>query len=240
MMAQGLRPATRNRRLSAVRSALKLGRQLGLLNWALESPGERTVAYRDTVGPGEPAYRAMLDAAAGARDAAILRLLHDLGLRRGEVCTLDMEHLDPRAARISVLGKGRQEREWLTLPPETQKALDAWLAERGSRPGPVFVSRSRACPGHRLTGEAVRQIVSATARRAGLDAVRPHGLRHTAITSALALTGGDVRRVQRFSRHRQIQTVLIYDDARRDIAGEVAALVARSVITPDPPSPPPP
>jgi len=231
MVAHGLRPATRNRRISAVRSALKLGRQLGLLNWTLELPGERPVAYRDTLGPGEPAYRAMLELTC-PRDAAILRLLHDLGLRRGEVCGLDLEHLDLRVGRISILGKARQEREWFTLPPETRAALDAWLAERGLAPGPLFLSRSRAHPGHRLTGEGVRQLVAKCARQAGLGAVRPHGLRHTAITSALALTGGDVRRVQRFSRHRQVQTVLVYDDARRDVAGEIAALIAA------PPSPP--
>ena len=56
--------------------------------------------------------------------------------------------------------------------------------------------------------------------------VWPHGLRHAAITEALDLTGGDVRKVQRFSRHRDLQTLTIYDDARIDMGGEVAKLVA--------------
>ncbi len=54
----------------------------------------------------------------------------------------------------------------------------------------------------------------------------PHGLRHAAITEALDLTGGDVRKVQRFSRHRDLQTLTIYDDNRVDLAGEVSKLVA--------------
>jgi integrase/recombinase XerC len=55
---------------------------------------------------------------------------------------------------------------------------------------------------------------------------RPHGLRHEAITRALDRTNGDIRKVQRFSRHKDARTVLIYDDNRRDLGGEVAELVA--------------
>jgi len=40
------------------------------------------------------------------------------------------------------------------------------------------------------------------------------------------VTGGDVRRVQKFSRHRDLRVLTVYDDSRRDFAGEVARLVA--------------
>lgn len=65
-------------------------------------------------------------------------------------------------------------------------------------------------------------------RRAGLPDVRPHGLRHAAITAALD-SGHDIRTVARYSRHRNIQTLTIYDDNRQDLAGAVAAVVASSV-----------
>jgi integrase/recombinase XerC len=55
--------------------------------------------------------------------------------------------------------------------------------------------------------------------------VRPHGIRHTAITAALDTTRGDVRRVRAFSRHANVQTLLVYDDARNDHVGTVAASV---------------
>ncbi len=35
-----------------------------------------------------------------------------------------------------------------------------------------------------------------------------------------------MRRVWKFSRHAKIETVLVYDDAREDVGGEVAAAVA--------------
>jgi integrase/recombinase XerC len=50
----------------------------------------------------------------------------------------------------------------------------------------------------------VHRIVWALGEQAGLGVMRPHGLRHAAITEALELTRGDVRAVQRFSRHRDL------------------------------------
>jgi integrase/recombinase XerC len=72
----------------------------------------------------------------------------------------------------------------------------------------------------------VARIVAAASEVAGVGTVRPHGLRHAAITHALDVAGGDVRRVAKFSRHRDLRTLTIYDDNRTDLAGEVAALVA--------------
>ncbi len=47
-----------------------------------------------------------------------------------------------------------------------------------------------------------------------------------AARAAREVTGGDVRKVQRFSRHRDLQTLVVYDDNRVDLAGEVSKLVA--------------
>jgi integrase/recombinase XerC len=105
-------------------------------------------------------------------------------------------------------------------------ALAAWLAVRGPGWAPLFTSRKRGRTGdRRLTGHAVYQIVSRLGEKAGVRA-RPHGLRHAAITEALDCTNGDVRKVQRFSRHRNVQTLMRYDDVRQDVSGTVAELVA--------------
>ena len=48
----------------------------------------------------------------------------------------------------------------------------------------------------------------------------PHRIRHSAITEALNLTDGNVRKVQKLSRHSTIETVMIYDDARLRRPGE--------------------
>jgi len=148
-----------------------------------------------------------------------------LALRRSEAVSLDVEHLDLETGTVSVLGKGRSERVALSLPEPTACALRAWLELRGTEPGPLFLNMDRARKGRRLTGRSVARLVGELGRSIGIR-VRPHGLRHAAITEALDITRGDVRAVQKFSRHRDLRTLTVYDDNRRDLAGEVAKLVA--------------
>ena len=55
--------------------------------------------------------------------------------------------------------------------------------------------------------------------------IRPHGLRHAAITAALDETNGNVRAAREFSGHASIEVLMRYDDNRRDVGGEVATKV---------------
>ena len=230
-----LAPATINRRLASLRSLVKLAETLGMVPWSLQVPNLKSKAYRDTRGPGRNGVTSMLAELGGKRnpkalrDTAIVRLLYDLALRRAEVCRLDMGDLDLPQSRVAVLGKGRTEKEWFTLPEETQAALEAWLAVRGDYPGPLFTNFDRARKGDgRLTPGALYKMIRKLGHRAAVSAT-PHKLRHAAITDALDATNGNVRMVQRFSRHATLQTVQMYDDSRSDMGGEVAALIANRV-----------
>jgi integrase/recombinase XerC len=231
LVERGLAAATVNRRLAALRSLVSLARTVGMITWTLDVSGVKTQPYRDTRGPGFANVKRLLahtderTDTKGVRDRALVSLLADLALRREEAVSLDREHLDLVAGAVSIMGKGRTGRETLTLPETTRAALTAWLDVRGDRPGPLFVNLDRARKGGRLTGRSVHRIVGRLGTEIGVT-VRPHGLRHTAITRALDLTGGDVRRVVRYSRHADARVLLRYDDARRDDAGEIAKLVA--------------
>jgi integrase/recombinase XerC len=231
----GKSPNTINRRLATLRSAIKLANTLGLVNWTISVENERTEAYRDTTGTGIDGFRAILRAIEtcrnhkkAIRDKAILRLLFDLALRRGEVASLNLTDLDLESGTLQVLGKGRSQQITLTLPAATVGALRAWLEVRGNESGSLFVNFDRAAKGKRLTGTAIYRIVRDLGRKSGITA-RPHGLRHAAITEALDLTRGDVRSVQKYSRHRNLQTLMVYDDNRQDLAGEVAKSVSARV-----------
>lgn len=237
LVDRGLKAATIARRLAALRSFVKLARTLGRIAWSLDVESPKAEPYRDTSGPGDAGWRAMLSRAKLAaedrqakalRDLALIRLLHDLGLRRGEVVALDLVDVDLAEGTVAIVGKGHTDATPLTLPDPTRHALADWLEARGSEPGPVFVRLDRAAGDPtRLTGTAVFKIVRDLGRRAGLGRpTRPHALRHQAITQALDATNGDVRTVQRFSRHADPRTLLRYDDRRRDVAGDVARLVA--------------
>ena len=146
LMDRELAANTINRRLTALRSLVKLGRTLGVVSWTIEVQSVKADPYRDTRGPGRAGFRDMLDSLAkrkdpkSMRDRALLRCLFDLGLRRAEVLNLDLEDLDREAGTVAVLGKGRNSKMKLTLPPETKKALEAWIGVRGRAPGPLFCS----------------------------------------------------------------------------------------------------
>lgn len=230
LQARGLAPATVNRRLAALRSLVKLARTFGLITWELDVEGMRSETYRDTRGPGLDGFKKMLDLLEQSqdhkaiRDRAILRLLFGMALRRGEVTSLDRSHLDLEGARLSIMGKGRTQRESLSIPSKVLDSLKAWVVLRGEHEGPLFTALDRAHRGHRLDGSAIYRIVSELGQAVGLK-TRPHGLRHAGITAALDSTNGNTRAVQRFSRHKKLETLSLYDDARHDLGGEVARLV---------------
>lgn len=235
LVDRGLSPATINRRLAALRSLVKLGRILGAVTWTLEVPNLKAQAYRDTKGPGRPAVRAMMDHCRdrgdrkGVRDFALLRMLFDLGLRRSEASELDLEHINLEAATVSILGKGRIQRETLSMPRATIEALRAWISVRGSKPGPLFTSCDNARKGNgRLSSEGVYKTVRRIGERVGVK-TRPHGIRHTAITEAVKAAtsaGYGLEEVTDFSRHASVTTLMIYRDRERNVQGKLAEAVA--------------
>jgi integrase/recombinase XerC len=230
-----LSPSTINRRLSALRTACRLAKSLCGIDWDLDVEGIRAQSYRDTRGPGDAAWKAVLDRAKqlaagdqvlGRRNLAILRILRNPALRREEVCMLDLEDLDLKRGIVMVLGKGRSDKAPITLPPHTRASLADFVALRGTAPGPLFSRLDRAGTGGRLTGRAVWKLV----RKLGADAalsrpLRPHGLRHSGITKVLEVSGGDVRAARQFSRHAKVETLMVYDDNRADIGGVLASAI---------------
>lgn len=230
----GLTPATINRRLSAIRSAVKLARTLGLTAWTPEIDGLKSQSYRDTVGPGLDGTRSMMAQARtqgsvkAARDVALIRLMFDLGLRRGEVAGLDLTDIDRDAKRVWIKGKGRTQKESRTLPDPTLVALNDWFAvrDRIATDNPaVFVGLAGPERGERITGRGLYHVISTLGRDVGIK-TRPHGLRHASITAALDANGGDVRAVQQHARHSNPQTTIRYDDNRKDLAGRIATGLA--------------
>ena len=239
---RGLTHATINRRLVSLRMLIKTANVIGRIGWSLDVVALKRETYRDTKGPGLDGFVSMLDAVTrpdpkGIRDRAMLRLFFDCALRSSELAGLDIEHVDTVNGKISILGKAREQRESITVPGPTWQVLGEWLAWRGVESGPLFYALDLGAdyrafqPGgrQRLTHAGVYWIIKQIGKAVGIK-VRPHGLRHAAITQALDATGGNVRAVQRFARLRSIETINFYDDNRTDLGGEVAAQVAASVI----------
>ena len=178
MVERGLSPSTINRKLSALRSLVALGKELGFVTFDLSTRNVRAEAYRDTRGPEPDAMAALIQEALAhphkakaARDVAIFLLLgYGRALRRGEVVELDLEHFDARGSRVSVLRKGKRERKWLSLDPLVTGKLRAWVALRGKEPGPLFLQLGkggRVLAGRRLSGDGVHKILETMGAKLG-------------------------------------------------------------------------
>jgi integrase/recombinase XerC len=191
--------------------------------------------YRDTSGPGLDGWVKMrakghelaVGTTLGKRDIALMHLMHDSCLRRGECVGLDLADVDMERGQVAIVGKGKTEREWLTISTQAKAALVQWIAARGDEPGPLFIRLDPAATGiERIMGDSVNRIVNKLGAKSGLARkVRAHGLRHQGITRALDLTNGNVRMVQGLSRHADPRTLMKYDDARRDDAGTLAQML---------------
>lgn len=236
LIDKGLAEATVNRRLAALRSLVKYAQKIGKCAWSLEEvEGEKLQHYRDTSGVEQDVYKSILNVIdrstlAGKRNYAILLLLWTNALRRNEVAKLDRGDISPDARTLRILGKGRgTQAELVTLSQKTVEVIEEWVGARGAcQPSdPLFISLANNSYGHRLSGDAIYQIVVEAAEKAGIKKhLSPHRVRHSSITAALEATNGDIRKVQKLSRHKNVQTVLIYDDHRRNSQGEITDLLS--------------
>ncbi len=146
---------------------------------------------------------------------------------------LDVEDLDGPTSSLWVSGKGRREKLRLDLPDATVRLLGAWIEVRGSEPGPLFVRLDRAAAtpsgvfgeSERLSDRSVYNVVSSLGAEAGLTSpVRPHGLRHSAVTQVWDKLGPAA--ATEFARHADPRVTMRYVDrhnGRRDAARMLAS-----------------
>lgn len=203
--AGDLSASTANQRLASVRSLVKVANLVGLVDWTLPVPGMKRAPSADRRGCGVDGVRAMLRAAKSKRDRVAIRLMFENGLRRAEVVGIDCEGVDLVGCSVSILGKGRTGRESVPVSSAMRDALAALVAEVGGS-GALF----RNSAGGRLSADGLHHVVGALGKSLGLGVVRPHGLRHTGATHLIETQGP--RAAQRWARHADIRTTMLYDD----------------------------
>ena len=236
MIGQKLAEATVNRRLSAIRALMKIGFQLGICvgdGRGIVS-SEKVQSYRNTKGPSLAVIKKMIELPAkhrgrgtvGAlRDKAILLMMFTNGIRAGELVRLDVEDYKPESETLAILGKGMGTQKLpVTLSRKTMDALDAYLDRSGHKEGALFLNDMRcnkiSGKHRRLTYIGLYYTIKHYGKLVGQN-ITPHMIRHSAVTNALDAMGGDYRKAQKFARHKDIRTTMIYDDNRLDHQGEV-------------------
>jgi integrase/recombinase XerC len=190
-------------------------------------------SYKDTRGISIELFQQLIDGidrstSIGKRDYAMLRLLWDHALRRAEICGIDWVDFHAGEARIYLKGKGRIDKEPIDLAPETVDAISDWLSSMGeSRSSALFVSSRDT----RISADRLYDIVVGLGAAAGIDrVVSPHKIRHSSITALLDLNGGDVRSAQAHSRHKNLATLILYDDGRQQLQGKAAKTLAGAIL----------
>jgi integrase/recombinase XerD len=207
-----LAPASRARILSAIKSLLSFGHQLGYLPFdvgrPIKLPGQKNrLAERILL---ETDVQRMLALESQTRNHALLRLLYSAGLRVSELCALSWRDAQERgdAGQVVVYGKGGKTRSVL-LSTATWRELIG-LRDSADSDAPVFRSRK----GSHLDESQILRIVRGASKRAGIDApVSPHWLRHAHASHALD-RGCPIHLVQATLGHASVATTGRYLHAR--------------------------
>ena len=213
----GLAKSSIGRKLSAVRSFLKHGVRLGVID---ASPAEgiptpkqpkllpKNLTVDEVFGLLD---RITGDDLAARRDRALLELLYATGLRVGELAMLDLDDVDHAGGLVRVMGKGNKERI-VPFGSKANASLLAWL----SASEPLRRNRGHDSAlflnlrGTRLTDRSVRRILDRRMREAAIAAhISPHALRHTFATHMLG-AGADLRAIQELLGHASLSTTQRY------------------------------
>ena len=224
----GLAPASRARRLSAIRQLFKF---LASEELIAEDPAhglagpKKARALPKTLSVAEvdrliETARARIEPAKGRdrvralRLYALIEMLYATGMRVSELVTLPRTVLAGDGRVLAIKGKGGRER-LVPLNQAARAALERYLNvgfEDGVAPmlPTKWLFASRGAEGH-LTRQRLGQELKELAAEAGLDPERvsPHVLRH-AFASHLLDRGADLRSVQQLLGHADISTTQIY------------------------------
>ena len=230
----GISPASRARKLSAIKSFYKY---LTVRTKQLQDNPVADLEY-PKLRKSLPKYLTMEQSAAvlrsvsgpdQVRDYAILMIFLNCGIRRSELVGLNLT--DIYEDKLRVVGKGNKER-FVYFGTPCRKAIDAYLIQRNKK----ILSDNRALFGsrdnNRISVTAVHRLVKKYLLLAGLDAdsFSAHKLRHTAAT--MMLSGGvDVKTVQEVLGHENLNTTQIYthiENTELKIAAEASPIAKLS------------
>lgn len=220
-LAEKYAEASTNRHLLAVRGVMRECWQLGLIDRDTfarieEVPSMKLSGKETGRALSSKELDALLaacdDSVAGRRDAAIVALAAGGGLRREEMCSLNLTQWHPDESRLAVLGKGNKWRS-VYLSAKYKGVIERWLDSRGRLPGalltPISKHKTVVLDRH-LSKAGLYKLLQLVGARAKVEDFTPHDLRRTFMTRLLD-KGVDPLTVSKLAGHAAVQTTMGYD-----------------------------
>jgi integrase/recombinase XerC len=221
---RGYAGSTRRRKTASLRSLLAfLKRGDHVHNNIAEALSLPKAEQKQPRVLSEREYKDLLRACAHqTRDAAIIELLLQTGIRLSELSRLTLQDIELPAriqrnpGTVGVLhvraGKGRRDR-YVALNYKASRALKAYLKIRPGIEGDgLFVSKFRKPLGPR----AFQNIVKKYLDEAGIEDASVHTLRHTFATHHVA-KGTSLRTVQEALGHQDLKATSAYVSLAREV-----------------------
>lgn len=239
--AEHVRQAAKSRYMNAVKSLLAAAEENNLIEWTVRFKVPEAIGYKDTSGPPDEDVMKVLahyeaaiigpdeDAVLAAlRDYCMVMLMLTSGLRRFEVVSLDVEHVDFGEKVVWLLGKGRDDREAQPISATTVSLLGRYLVARAAAvgaDGPLFVCLDRMHYGQRLSDWSVYDMLVRLKGRLQIPKLKAHGLRHKFVTEVARERG--LLEAAAAARHKDTKVTMVYVDNKREIAAAAVDLVDR-------------
>lgn len=144
--------------------------------------------------------------ATGLRNACLLTVMLDAGLRAAEVLHVHIHEIDWKRGKILVKqGKGKKDRV-LWLHESAMEKLRQWKTTRKNQTALLFTTNQ----GRHINSSYLRVMVKRYAKKAKIfKDVHPHTLRHTFATD-LYRTTKNIRLTQKALGHADLSTTMIY------------------------------
>lgn len=141
------------------------------------------------------------------RDRIIVLLLYGCGLRTGELCGLNVQHVSTERRELSVLQAKGDKPRIVPVPDAVYTELLAYLHDRGGKRGPLFRTWVKR---RRLSIKVVGDVVRRAVKRGGLSAdIKPKTLRHSFATHLMD-RGVDLGVIASLMGHRSPQETGVY------------------------------
>ncbi len=145
------------------------------------------------------------------RLTALFSVLLFQGYRTFEVCNINVEDIDFIGKTIRIKGKARDDTELTNAHPKVLEALKEYLKIYNLASGPVFTSQSKSTKGQRLSTRGLRSIVKAVFEELKIEKA-VHSCRHYFVTRLIEVFNSDLIEIAKYSRHRSLEMLRIYDD----------------------------